>query len=132
MRAVTAIADVILVAGAPIASVPGGARGSAVRWVPDEEPFAGPLAALAGALRETTTELAIVVGGDMPRLVPAVLQLMLQRLAADADLDAVLLADPAADPASSPAVERAPTSGPAARAQGRNGARGRIRRPSSR
>lgn len=99
VRAVTAIADVILVAGAPIPSVPASADGfPPCRWVPDEEPFAGPLAALAGALRETSTAAAIVVGGDMPRLVPAVLQLMLHRLTSDADLDAVLLADPAADP----------------------------------
>jgi molybdopterin-guanine dinucleotide biosynthesis protein A len=105
VRAVTGIADTILVAGAPIASASGGAPGSSpLRWVADEEPFAGPLAALAGALRETTTELAIVVGGDMPRLVPAVLQSMLQRLASDADLDAVLLEEPAADSAAGPAA----------------------------
>lgn len=89
--AVGSIADEVIVAG--------GAQpdASQIRAIPDAEPFAGPLAALAGALRETSTVLAIVAGGDMPELVPAVLESMLERLRADAALDAVLLAAP--DPA---------------------------------
>jgi molybdopterin-guanine dinucleotide biosynthesis protein A len=63
--------------------------------VGDLEPFGGPLVALANVLErgipDPVTSLAIVVGGDMPRLVPAVLRAMLDRLAADAELDAVLL-----------------------------------------
>lgn len=100
IRAVGAVAGEILVAGASITNLARGAGGGPlIRAVPDEEPFAGPLAALAGALREATTELAIVVAGDMPGLIPAVLEAMLQRLTSNDDLDAVLLADPAPEAA---------------------------------
>jgi molybdopterin-guanine dinucleotide biosynthesis protein A len=64
-----------------------------IEAVPDQEAFAGPLAGLAGALEHATTRFAIVVGGDMPGLVPAVLGSMLERLAANDELDAVLLAN---------------------------------------
>lgn len=48
--------------------LPGG-----VRIVHDERPFEGPLSALALGLHASTAEIAIVVGGDMPSMVPAVL-----------------------------------------------------------
>ena len=92
VRAVAAVAGEVLVAGT---ADPGPTIVSHVRTRPDEASFAGPLAALAGALRECTTGLAIVVGGDMPGLVPAVLDRMLQRLGSDSGLDAVVLAPPA-------------------------------------
>jgi molybdopterin-guanine dinucleotide biosynthesis protein A len=94
--AVAAIADEVLVAGA----IPDGSTapaGPALRVVADEEPFEGPLAALAGALAHVRPGLAIVVGGDMPWLQPAVLEAMLARLVAEAAVDAVTLAAPATD-----------------------------------
>ncbi|MEO5704195.1 MAG: molybdenum cofactor guanylyltransferase [Candidatus Limnocylindrales bacterium] len=95
IRAVRAVADEVIVVGAPMADRESGTGGNnSIRYVPDDEPFAGPLSALAAALRETGTALAIVVGGDMPGLVPGVLVTMLRRLAAAADIDAVLLASP--------------------------------------
>lgn len=96
IRAVSSVADEVVVAGSssPVASDPGAGP---IRTVADGEPFAGPLPALAGALRSTESALAIVVGGDMPALVPAVLATMLLRLASDDGLDAVLLANPVED-----------------------------------
>jgi molybdenum cofactor guanylyltransferase len=95
LEAVSGIAELILLAGRGDPRA-GSARvaGASLRTVPDAEPFAGPLAAVAGALQETRTDLAIVVGGDMPGLVPAVLSAMLGRLASNLGLDAVLLQDP--------------------------------------
>lgn len=91
--AAVAVADAAIVAGAdaPEASIDR-AGSTAIRSVADDAPFAGPLAGLSRALRETTTALAIVVGGDMPALVPAVLRAMLDRLGSDNAIDAVLLA----------------------------------------
>lgn len=100
LRAVGAIADEVVVAGGSLDDpAPGATHHRSIRSVPDDEPFGGPLAALAGALRETRTELAIVVGGDMPGLDPGVLDSMLRRLAATVDIDAVLLASPGPEPA---------------------------------
>ena len=95
LRALGAVADQILVAGAssPIPFA-GSVGGPSIRAVPDDEPFAGPLAALAGALRAAAPGFAMVVGGDMPSLVPAVLEAMLECLFSDDDLDAVVLASP--------------------------------------
>jgi molybdopterin-guanine dinucleotide biosynthesis protein A len=96
LRAVDHVASAIVLAGPP----PTGAAklGTPVRTVPDDMPFAGPLAALSGALRATSTELAIVIGGDMPALVPAVLDLQLDWLRSDPLVDAVIL-DASEDPA---------------------------------
>lgn len=97
-HAIAALADVagtIIVAGAPVPDpTPGNARGPALRTVPDARPFEGPLAGLSGALGATTAGMALVVGGDMPGLVPDVLRAMIERLAADEASDAVLLAGP--------------------------------------
>jgi molybdenum cofactor guanylyltransferase len=87
IEAVSQVADNVLVAGpAEGRTRPG------IDVIADREPFGGPLAGLAGALQQTSSELAVVVGGDMPRLVPAVLTEMLHRLAGDPTLDAVILA----------------------------------------
>jgi molybdenum cofactor guanylyltransferase len=94
--AVAMIADEVLVAGGhelPGLVPDGGGNRPTIRLVADAEPFAGPLAALAGALDQATGELAIVVGGDMPRLVPEVLQAMLERLAAQ-PAEAIILGTP--------------------------------------
>lgn len=95
IAAVSEVADEVIVSGAahPWRALPDVVAGS-IRTVPDAEAFQGPLAGLSSALQATTTGVAIVVGGDMPGLVPEVLRAMVDRLAADEDLDAVLLADP--------------------------------------
>lgn len=82
IEALATVADEILLAGSRLeASFPGAAAGRrpAVRLVVDAQPFAGPLAALAGCLEAASGEAAIVVGGDMPRLVPGVLRAMVER-----------------------------------------------------
>lgn len=92
VRTVAAIADEVVVAGPPLSTLE--PLGEYVRVVADDEPFAGPLAALAGVLGSVTNELAILVGGDMPALAPDVLVEMLQRLISDPDVDAVVLQAP--------------------------------------
>jgi molybdopterin-guanine dinucleotide biosynthesis protein A len=94
IAAVATLADDIVLAGPGLDGLVGPA-GASIRNVIDAEPFAGPLVALAGALREARGDLALVVGGDMPSLVPAVLAAMLGRLEADPAVDAVILAPPA-------------------------------------
>jgi molybdopterin-guanine dinucleotide biosynthesis protein A len=69
----------------------------AVHLVHDPEADGGPLVGLAAGLRFATRPAAIVVGGDMPRLRPEVLALMLERLAGGGCV-AVLLGSP--DPGS--------------------------------
>jgi molybdopterin-guanine dinucleotide biosynthesis protein A len=94
-HAIGAVAEVaarIIVAGAAVPDAFIGGGDTRVEGVPDQEAFAGPLAGLAGALEHVSTRFAFVVGGDMPGLVPAVLRLMLERLAANDAFDAALLA----------------------------------------
>jgi molybdenum cofactor guanylyltransferase len=97
IAAVEPIADIVIVAGP---ALPDGLQGGeiAATIVRDRESFGGPLVGLANVLErgipDPVTSLAIVVGGDMPRLVPAVLSAMLHRLAADPELDALLLEAP--------------------------------------
>jgi molybdopterin-guanine dinucleotide biosynthesis protein A len=93
--AVAHVADAVIVAGVPATDTFDAA--ATIFSLPDQEAFAGPLAGLAGALEQTQTASAIVVGGDMPALVPEVLRAMLERLAAEHDIDAVLLAEPSAE-----------------------------------
>jgi molybdopterin-guanine dinucleotide biosynthesis protein A len=45
-----------------------------IRVVHDREAFGGPLFGLATALDDVSTPVAVIAGGDMPRLVPTVLQ----------------------------------------------------------
>ena len=71
--------------------------------IPDADPFGGPLAALANVLRPASPDqedLAIVVGGDMPALVPDVLRAMFDRLERGPSVDALVLG--AAEPLSEP------------------------------
>ena len=97
IAAVEPIVDIVIVAGP---GLPDGPQTGEVppTLAPDREPFGGPLAALADVLEpevpDPVTSLALVVGGDMPRLVPAVLTAMLDRLAGDLELDAVILQAP--------------------------------------
>ena len=98
IEAVTLVVDGVVVAGP---ALPAGFKAGdvPVALVRDHEPVAGPLAALATVLGtavdpDPVADLAIVVGGDMPRLVPEVLQAMLDRLGDDPAIDAVLLGGP--------------------------------------
>jgi molybdopterin-guanine dinucleotide biosynthesis protein A len=102
IRAVGAVATEIIVAlpsdhsasEPTVGEVPDNA---VVRFVRDPEAYGGPLVGLATALEATTGRRAIVVAGDMPRLRPAVLQAMLDRLGQarsttdDGRLEAVVL-----------------------------------------
>jgi molybdopterin-guanine dinucleotide biosynthesis protein A len=93
------VADEVIVAageGTPKPSAAAGAAGGAdprVRVVHDAEPFDGPLAALAGALPAASGKIAVVVGGDMPAVRPALLRTMVERLAVDPGVAGVVLAD---------------------------------------
>lgn len=81
IAAVAAVASRILVVAAPdgVPAIPDELAAN-VEVVRDPGPFGGPLVGLATALAATATPIAIVVGGDMPRLHP----LVLRRLAASA------------------------------------------------
>ena len=87
IAAVAAVAGEVLVVGST------GEHRNA-RTIADPEPFGGPLQAVAGALDEVATRDAILVAGDMPSLVPEVLALLADVLAARPDIDAFVLADP--------------------------------------
>jgi molybdopterin-guanine dinucleotide biosynthesis protein A len=96
-RAITAVSVVVeqvIVAG-PLRPAKGGTDGSKVRSLPDRRGSAGPLMALDGALAAVTTEVAVVVAGDMPSLVPSVLALLVDALWLAPAIDAVVLGDPA-------------------------------------
>ena len=80
---------------------------SPIALVGDLEPYGGPLAALANVLRQAAPDrddLAIVVGGDMPALVPDVLGTMFDRLEAATSIDALILGRP--DSGSTPDAPR--------------------------
>jgi molybdopterin-guanine dinucleotide biosynthesis protein A len=119
LDAVASVADrivVVIAPEAPLPSVPG-ALATRVVVTRDATAFGGPLAGLAAGLAADATPvggeaplIALVVGGDMPTLVPAVLRLLVERLAADPALAAMTLA--ASRPAPLPmAVRPAATRG---------------------
>jgi molybdopterin-guanine dinucleotide biosynthesis protein A len=100
LEAVAMVADRIVVVVSPDApqrALPASVARRTV-LVRDAAAHRGPLAGLMTGLGEATpADAAIVVGGDMPRLVPAVLRLLVDRLVADPLLGAVTLdAEPAA------------------------------------
>jgi molybdopterin-guanine dinucleotide biosynthesis protein A len=83
--------EVVLVVGLEgIPPLP--ALGVPLRIVRDDEPGEGPLAALVTALQEAVADTAIVVAGDMPALVPAVLRDLARRANAP-DADAAVLVE---------------------------------------
>lgn len=92
--AVRLVADEVIVVGGVGDARPN--AGDAVtlpdgtRVIHDERPFEGPLAALAIGLAATDAELVIVVGGDMPSLVPAVLARLIATFD-DPEVDAAVL-----------------------------------------
>jgi molybdopterin-guanine dinucleotide biosynthesis protein A len=81
---------VVLAAGSPEPQLP--LLGTSVRVVRDPVGDQGPLVALASALAGVTSDWALLVGGDMPDLKPALLRAMIDRARASAS-DAVALAD---------------------------------------
>ncbi len=74
IAAVATVAGHVVVVAAPgvAPSIPT-ALADRVRVVHDPEPFGGPLVGLVAALSAVETRVSLVVGGDMPRMVPAVL-----------------------------------------------------------
>lgn len=88
----TAVGEIVLVlaAGAPEPQLP--LLGTSVRVVRDPSPDQGPLVAVASALSGVTTEWALLVGGDMPDIKPALLRAMVER-AHTSTADVIALAD---------------------------------------
>ncbi|MEO8475938.1 MAG: NTP transferase domain-containing protein [Actinomycetota bacterium] len=82
----------MIVVLAPGADRPAMPPGVPVRLVNDATADEGPLAGALAGLRATETEIAVVVGGDMPTLVTDVLREML-RVAIAAAVEAVTLQD---------------------------------------
>jgi len=80
--------DVVLVRRPDAMDEPAGAR-----VVHDPESFGGPLVGVLAGLEAAREPLALIVGGDMPRLAPDVLVLLVRTLAAaePSDVDAVAL-----------------------------------------
>lgn len=75
IEAVAAVASSVVVVAAPgIAPLVPAGLDARVRIVHDPEPYGGPLVGLAAALAATEAPIALVVGGDMPRMVPLVLR----------------------------------------------------------
>jgi len=58
--------------------------------VHDATPFEGPLVGLLTGLRQVTQPVVLVVGGDMPTMIPSVLQALIDRLDGPS-VDAVVL-----------------------------------------
>lgn len=74
IAAVAAVAGPLAVVVAPGAEPPLPVDlAGRIRVVHDPEPFGGPLVGLVAALSVTTTPVALVAAGDMPRMAPAVL-----------------------------------------------------------
>lgn len=97
--------------------------GVGTRLVRDAHEAEGPLEGVVAALEDASTELAVVVAGDMPDLSTAVLRKMI-RIAYETRSDAVALQDADADGFRPlPAVVRVKQSRDAARALLRGGER---------
>jgi molybdopterin-guanine dinucleotide biosynthesis protein A len=91
VEVVDALSDETLLVLAPSAAEPAKLpRG--VRIVHDREPYGGPLRGLSAGLARATGDIAIVAGGDMPRLAPLVLVEM-RRMLESSDTDAVALSE---------------------------------------
>jgi molybdopterin-guanine dinucleotide biosynthesis protein A len=87
ISAVRPFAREVLVVAAPGASatVPPG-----IRVLHDPVAYEGPLAGLVTGLRAAATSIVLVVAGDMPDLVPGVIDLLLDALISP-DIDAAIL-----------------------------------------
>jgi molybdopterin-guanine dinucleotide biosynthesis protein A len=89
LEVVDSLSDETLLVISPEAEDPEGLP-FGVRVVRDQRAFRGPLAGLSAGLARATGDVAIVVGGDMPRLAPLVLAQM-RRMLESSDTDAVAL-----------------------------------------
>lgn len=74
VAAVTAVTSHVVLVLAPDVEMPAALDSTTVAIVHDPTAFEGPLAGLAAALAMIERPVALVVAGDMPRMVPAVLQ----------------------------------------------------------
>lgn len=83
----------MIVVLAPLAPVPPFPPGVAVRAVHDARPDEGPLEGVLAGLIATTTDLALVSGGDMPDVSTAVAMEMLSVATVDPGVEAVALDD---------------------------------------
>jgi molybdenum cofactor guanylyltransferase len=92
IRRLDEVCDGVVIVLAPDAADPGAPAGIDVDIARDATSGEGPLAGLAAGLAATTTEWAVVAGGDMPELSEAVLAEML-RVAGEGSADAVALVD---------------------------------------
>jgi molybdopterin-guanine dinucleotide biosynthesis protein A len=94
IEACAAIADrlvVVIAPGSPEPPLPASVMGRTI-VVRDAVAHRGPLAGLAAGLDSVTgSEIAVVVGGDMPWLVPEVLRLLVERLVIEPSLGAARL-----------------------------------------
>ena len=85
------VCDEVVIVLAPDAEA--SAMPVAVRVARDEVEAQGPLVGALAGLRAARGELAVLAGGDMPGLVPAVLRAMLDLAEADRDVRAVALGE---------------------------------------
>jgi selenocysteine-specific elongation factor len=75
IEAVAAVTEHLIVVAAPGVDPPiPGDLGGRIHVVHDPEPFGGPLVGIVAALAAADTPMALVAGGDMPRMIPAVLR----------------------------------------------------------
>jgi molybdopterin-guanine dinucleotide biosynthesis protein A len=89
IEAVASVADEIVLVLAPETDPPAGLA-AGVRIARDPAAYGGPLRGLAAGLASVTTDLALVAGGDMPRLSSSVLRKMCRTIESS-DADAVAL-----------------------------------------
>jgi len=102
IEAVAAVASETIVVIAPTGPPP--RLPSGVRIVRDRDAFGGPLAGVAVGLEVATGEVALVVGGDMPRLRPRVLEAMLAALGTAGNAPAAVVLEADGDPSPLPAA----------------------------
>jgi len=88
VAALASVVDEVIVAGTSAEAAPGD-----VLLVPDPHLAGGPLVGLGAGLSSARREVALVVGGDMPLVEPALLRAMVDRLEADPAADSVVLGD---------------------------------------
>jgi molybdopterin-guanine dinucleotide biosynthesis protein A len=85
------VTEIVLVTEPGATRQPPGGVTVPLRLVADPEPFGGPLVGLLAGLETAREPLVLVVGGDMPGMVPGVLRLLVGRLMADDGRGAAVL-----------------------------------------
>jgi molybdopterin-guanine dinucleotide biosynthesis protein A len=84
IHALEGVCDEVIVAAAPGAAHEAVPPSAAVRFVHDPRPDGGPLVGLVAGLEAASNPVVIITGGDMPALVPGVLELIIAEIAAGA------------------------------------------------